>query len=93
MVDMEAVEELDTSTGLEIAVIGMAGKFPGAKNIHEFWENLKKGVETVTFLTHEELEKNKISEEALRNPLYIRSKGGVLEDIEYFDAAFSIISL
>ena len=32
------------TTGLEIAVIGMAGRFPGAKDIHEFWENLKNGV-------------------------------------------------
>ena len=28
-----------------IAIIGMAGRFPGARNLEEFWENLKNGVE------------------------------------------------
>ena len=42
-------------TGLEVAVIGMAGRFPGAGDIREFWENLKNGVEAVTFFSSEEL--------------------------------------
>ena len=42
-------------TGLEIAVIGIAGRFPGAKNVDEFWKNLKNGVESVEFFTEEEL--------------------------------------
>ena len=42
-----------------IAVIGMAGRFPGAKNIDEFWANLLEGKETITYFTDEELaEKN-----------------------------------
>lgn len=36
--------------GAEIAVIGLAGRFPGAKNVDEYWENLKKGKETISFL-------------------------------------------
>ena len=40
MGDVEMSEESQT-TGLEIAVIGMAGRFPGARNVHEFWDNLK----------------------------------------------------
>jgi acyl transferase domain-containing protein len=43
-------------TGLEIAVIGMAGRFPGAKNIDEFWNNLKNGIESISFFSDEELE-------------------------------------
>ena len=81
-------EELAGRTGFEIAVIGMAGKFPGAKHIHEFWENIKNGMESITFLTDEELRKEKIDDESLKNPDYVRSKGAVLEGIEYFDAAF-----
>ena len=38
-------------TGLEVAVIGMAGRFPGAENIDEFWHNLKNGIETVSFFS------------------------------------------
>ncbi|MCP4151423.1 MAG: hypothetical protein GY757_27005, partial [bacterium] len=47
-------------TGLEIAVIGMSGRFPGAPGIETFWENLKNGVESLTFYTREELEKEGI---------------------------------
>ena len=38
-----------TKTGMEIAVIGMAGKFPKAENIIEYWENLKSGKDCITF--------------------------------------------
>lgn len=47
---MSAENEKYGETGLEIAVIGMAGRFPGAKNLTEFWENLRAGKESVTFL-------------------------------------------
>ena len=32
-----------------IAIIGMAGRFPGARNLDEFWKNLKAGVESISF--------------------------------------------
>jgi amino acid adenylation domain-containing protein/non-ribosomal peptide synthase protein (TIGR01720 family) len=81
----EINDRLNEKTGFEIAVIGMAGKFPGAKNIHEFWENLKNGVESIAFLTDEE---TKVNPGLLEDSNYVKCKGGVLEDIEYFDAAF-----
>ena len=40
---------------VDIAVIGMAGKFPGANNINEFWNNLTKGVDSLRTFTEEEL--------------------------------------
>jgi len=82
---MKETEE-HIETGLEIAVIGLAGRFPGAKNIAEFWANLKNGVESLSFLSEEELaEINPV----LRNhPNYVNAKGGILQDIEYFDASF-----
>jgi len=39
----------------DVAIIGMAGRFPGAKNIDEFWCNLRDGVESISFLSDEEL--------------------------------------
>ena len=42
-------------TGLEIAVLGMAGRFPGARNLDEFWNNLKNGKETISFFPDNEL--------------------------------------
>ncbi|UHA74003.1 type I polyketide synthase [Paenibacillus sp. 481] len=75
------------TTGLEIAVVGMAGRFPGAKNVGEFWENLRTGVESVTFFTDEELKEAGIDAETLRNPQYVKAKP-ILEDAESFDAPF-----
>ncbi len=77
----------DTRTGLEIAVIGMTGRFPGAKNIAEFWDNLKNGVESITFFSEPELDEAGIDPEVIKSPDYVRAMG-VLEDIEYFDAFF-----
>ena len=39
----------------DIAVVGMAGRFPGARTVRAFWENLRNGVEAVTSFTDEEL--------------------------------------
>lgn len=74
-------------TGLEVAVIGMAGRFPGAKNIQEFWDNLINGVETITFFSDSDLEEADVPKEMINNPNYIKAKG-VLDDAEYFDANF-----
>jgi acyl transferase domain-containing protein/thioesterase domain-containing protein/acyl carrier protein len=75
-------------TGLEIAVVGMAGRFPGACNIDQFWFNLKNGVESVTFYSNEELLDAGIATGLLEDPNYVKSGGGLLADKEYFDAHF-----
>jgi acyl transferase domain-containing protein len=74
-------------TGLEIAVIGMAGRFPGARNIEEFWENLKIGIESISFFSEKELEEAGVPPGLLQNPNYIKALPQV-EDIECFDADF-----
>ncbi len=73
--------------GLEIAVIGMAGRFPGAKNIQQLLANLKGGVESISFFTDEELEGAGVGPELVNDPNYVRARG-IVEDIEYFDASF-----
>lgn len=70
-----------------IAIIGMSGRFPGAKNIEQFWSNLKNGVESITFFTKEEARACGVSEEHLNDPNYVLA-GGILDDVELFDAAF-----
>ena len=42
-------------TGTGIAIVGLAGRFPKARNIDEFWRNLCDGVEGISFFTDEEL--------------------------------------
>jgi phthiocerol/phenolphthiocerol synthesis type-I polyketide synthase E len=70
-----------------IAVIGMAGRFPQAKNLDAFWQNLEQGVESIRNLSDEELLAAGIAPEALANPLYVKRRA-VLEDVELFDATF-----
>ena len=70
-----------------IAVIGMAGRFPGAKNIDQFWQNLCDGVESITFFSDEELIKAGIEPSLLSQPNYVKANG-IVEDIELFDPAF-----
>ncbi|NJO90822.1 MAG: polyketide synthase [Chloroflexia bacterium] len=73
--------------GLEIAIIGMAGKFPGADNVKDFWKNLENGVESVTFFTDQELEANHVDSQLYKNPKYVKA-ACVLNDIEKFDPSF-----
>lgn len=70
-----------------VAVIGMAGRFPGARNIDEFWHNLREGIETISFFSDAELESAGVKPEIYNDPAYVRAKG-VLDEVEMFDAAF-----
>ncbi len=79
-----ASRERGTPSG--IAIIGMAGRFPGAKNVEQLWGNLLQGAETVTFFSDEELKAAGVETSALNDPRYVKA-GSVLEDIEWFDAA------
>jgi acyl transferase domain-containing protein/acyl carrier protein len=69
-----------------VAVIGMTGRFPGAKNVEEFWENLCGGVETITRFTDEELLAAGVEAALLKQPNYIKAKP-IIEDVDMFDAA------
>src|SRR5438105_4830173 len=47
----------------EVAVVGMAGRFPGAAGLDELWRNLRDGVESISFFTDEELQRSGIPPE------------------------------
>jgi acyl transferase domain-containing protein/acyl carrier protein len=70
-----------------IAIIGMDGRFPGAKNIDEFWDNLKHGRESITHLTDNQLLTNGVDKSVTNDPNYVKA-GAFLEDIDLFDANF-----
>lgn len=70
-----------------IAVIGMAGKFPGADSLTQFWENLSRGEESVATLSEEALTAAGVSAETLANPAYVR-RAAMLNGIDEFDADF-----
>ncbi|MGI2902881.1 SDR family oxidoreductase [Tolypothrix sp. VBCCA 56010] len=82
---MDNPESHDSLKG--IAIIGMAGRFPGAKSTDEFWQNLSQGRESISFFTDEELLSEGVDPTLLRNPHYVKAGAG-LSDIEMFDARF-----
>src|SRR6185436_21104132 len=65
----------------------MSGRFPGARNLDAFWHNLRDGVESISVLSDEQLNAAGIDAATLRDPNYVKA-APILEDIEFFDAAF-----
>ena len=76
----------------DIAIIGIAGRFPGANNIDEFWQNLRDGVESISFLSDEELLDKGVEPSLLNNQDYVKA-ALILPDVEKFDASFFGYSL
>jgi len=70
-----------------VAIIGIACRFPGARNVEEYWNNLVQGVESISFFSDEELLAAGVDEDVLRQPDYVKARG-VLGDAEYLDAHF-----
>ncbi|MBE8964965.1 acyltransferase domain-containing protein [Nostocales cyanobacterium LEGE 12452] len=76
-----------TTNGSEIAIIGLSGRFPGAKNVDEFWHNLQNGIESISVFSDEELLEAGVDAALLNNPNYVK-RNAVIEDAELFDAEF-----
>lgn len=74
-------------SGLEVAVIGIAGKFPKSENIKSFWENLKLGKSGISYFSNEELLESGNDENTIRRHNYVKASG-YLENIDLFDANF-----
>jgi phthiocerol/phenolphthiocerol synthesis type-I polyketide synthase E len=70
-----------------IAIVGMAGRFPGARGLDEFWQNIREGVETLETFSDSDLEAARVSEVQRSNPAYVR-KGAVLNACDEFDSGF-----
>ncbi len=77
----------DQDTSRDIAVVGMAGRFPGARDLAQLWRNLRDGVESVTWLSDEELLAAGTAPELLANPRFVRA-ASLLDGVESFDAPF-----
>jgi acyl transferase domain-containing protein len=78
---------MSSERGDQIAVIGMAGRFPGAHDVDEFWLNLVDGVESITFFSDEELRAAGVRERHLTDPHYVKA-APIVPDMELFDAGF-----
>jgi amino acid adenylation domain-containing protein len=74
------------SYGAAIAIVGMSGRFPGARNVRELWSNIRNGVESVTRFKPEELE-DSFSEDVRNGPDYVPARA-VLDDVDMFEPEF-----
>lgn len=75
----------------DIAIIGMAGRLPGAENLDEFWQNLLHEQSSICELSTQELQQAGIPQSLIDHPYYVRACAP-LHGAEYFDAAFFGIS-
>ncbi|MBW4592783.1 MAG: SDR family oxidoreductase [Brasilonema angustatum HA4187-MV1] len=71
----------------DIAVISLSGRFPKAQNLEQFWQNLRSGVESISFFSAQELESAGIDSATLSDPNYVKA-AVPLEHIDLFDASF-----
>ncbi|WP_298734503.1 type I polyketide synthase [uncultured Chitinophaga sp.] len=78
---MERISEND------IAVIGMAGRFPKANNIAEYWQNLVNGVNSIEKADEERIQASGIPQEILQHKRFVNASSR-LSDARYFDADF-----
>src|SRR5512140_324952 len=71
----------------DIAIVGMAGRFPGAQDLDEVWKNLVHGVESIVRLSDQEIIAAGVSHDVLTRADYVKA-AAVLDDPGLFDAAF-----
>ncbi|HED66456.1 MAG TPA: SDR family NAD(P)-dependent oxidoreductase [Planctomycetes bacterium] len=78
----------ETQDGLgDIAIVGMAGRFPLAKDVEEFWKNIREGRECISFFSDEELLEAGVPREVFEDEHYVPAWGW-MEGVDLFDAEF-----
>ncbi|RKH15658.1 SDR family NAD(P)-dependent oxidoreductase [Corallococcus sp. CA047B] len=88
---MSSEVEQDAPQMEGVAIVGMACRFPGASTPEAFWKNLQEGVESITFLKDEELDRAAIDPAELKDPKYVKARA-TLDGIDQFDARFFELS-
>jgi acyl transferase domain-containing protein/acyl carrier protein len=81
------LEAIELEKQEQIAIIGMAGRFPGANSVEQFWDNIKNGICSIQSLSDEELLAQGVKPEELENPNFVRAYAS-FPGIDEFDAAF-----
>ncbi|WP_169801264.1 type I polyketide synthase, partial [Streptomyces kanamyceticus] len=69
----------------DIAIVGLACRFPGADTPDKFWRVLSEGRETLTYFSDEQLRASGVSEELIADERYVKA-GQIVEDADKFDA-------
>ncbi|HEX8346995.1 MAG TPA: beta-ketoacyl synthase N-terminal-like domain-containing protein, partial [Actinoplanes sp.] len=74
-----------------IAVVGLAGLYPGARDLHQFWRNVVEGVDCITDVpdTHWRVEDYYDPDPTVADKTYCR-KGGFVPPVDFDPVAFGI---
>ena len=83
MTDSSAPDDLAGA----VAVVGMAGRFPGARNVNELWRLLREGREATHWASDEELRAAGVSDAEMADASYVRATLP-LPAMAMFDAGF-----
>jgi 3-oxoacyl-(acyl-carrier-protein) synthase len=82
-----------TEGSLDIAIIGLAGRYPGARSLDEFWQNLCAGRDCITEIPATRWHHAAYFDPSKNQPGKTYSKwGGFLDGVDEFDAKFFNIS-
>jgi acyl transferase domain-containing protein/acyl carrier protein len=82
-----SASELSQQSELAVAIVGVAGRFPGADSVEELWSNLVNGVESIRRFSADELIAMGVDRDAIAAPGYV-PVAGTLSNVKEFDAAF-----
>lgn len=79
--------EQEEALAQQVAIIGMAGRFPRAETLEQFWQNLAEGVEAISVFSEQELLAVGLDTSLVCDPHYVKAQA-IVEHIDLFDAAF-----
>lgn len=85
--DARAARTASGAGAPKVAIVGMAGRFPGADSIDAFWRNLTQGVDSLSRFTREQLLAKGVDAAQLDHPDWV-SAAQVVGDADKFDALF-----
>ena len=74
-------------SGLEIAIVGLAGRFPGADDVDAFWRNIRDGVDSARHFSDDELRERGVPQSVLDEPGYVKA-AMPFNGVDLFDAGF-----
>jgi amino acid adenylation domain-containing protein len=86
IVPVMGVNKKQQARNRDIAIIGMAGRFPGANSIEAFWDMLAEGLEGISFFSDAELDAS-IPQSTKNDPAYVKARG-MIDGADEFDAGF-----
>ncbi|MCX7921058.1 MAG: SDR family NAD(P)-dependent oxidoreductase [Clostridia bacterium] len=88
-----STESREEKEAVDIAIIGISGRYPKAGNIQEYWRNLKEGKDCITEIPKSRWDYRLYFDEDRTKPGKTYSKwGGFIDGVDQFDPLFFNIS-